>query len=303
MAKIRVYELARDLNMKNKELLDKLEELNVTVRSHMSSLDDDTVAQIKSNLLEKKKPGVELTRVRPTVIRRRKKIAKEGQAADTLLEAKGLEKAADEMRPEKEDIAVAEELRTDEKPEPEEEEGALFDAGTIPASKGEEEDFRARDAIKGGAEAKVGQTEFVEKTEPVEAGETGVAREGVPEEKVKSEVSKTRKKKKKVSEPSAKIISRPEQAKTESVKFGEEKKAESPTTEQQVEPSVEEEHGEVAAEASAEESALRTETAEAHPEPEFEDEAEIESVGETEPDQKVGVEPVEQKGPKSIATE
>ncbi len=74
MAKIRVYELARDLNMKNKELLDKLEELNITVRSHMSSLDDDTVAEIKASLRDKKKPaGLEVTRVKPTVIRRRKR--------------------------------------------------------------------------------------------------------------------------------------------------------------------------------------------------------------------------------------
>jgi translation initiation factor IF-2 len=75
MAKIRVYELARNLNMKNKELLDKLEEMTINVRSHMSSLDDDTVAEIKMNLQVKKKPDtVEVTRVKPTVIRRRKKI-------------------------------------------------------------------------------------------------------------------------------------------------------------------------------------------------------------------------------------
>ncbi|MCU0615373.1 MAG: translation initiation factor IF-2 N-terminal domain-containing protein, partial [Desulfobacterales bacterium] len=78
MAKIRVYELARNLNMKNKELLDKLEEMKIEVRSHMSSLDDDTVAEIKLNLQVKKKPdSVEVTRVRPTVIRRRKKTESE----------------------------------------------------------------------------------------------------------------------------------------------------------------------------------------------------------------------------------
>ncbi|MCP4111226.1 MAG: translation initiation factor IF-2 [Desulfobacteraceae bacterium] len=71
MAKIRVYELARELNMKNKALLEKLSEMHIAVRSHMSSLDDDVVDRIKANLLGK--DAVEEKRVKPTVIRRRSK--------------------------------------------------------------------------------------------------------------------------------------------------------------------------------------------------------------------------------------
>mgnify|MGYP002476533346 CR=1 FL=1 len=73
MAKIRIYELARELNMKNKALLDKMAEMGISARSHMSSLEDETVAQIKRSLFGKKAAAVEVTRVRPTVIRRRKK--------------------------------------------------------------------------------------------------------------------------------------------------------------------------------------------------------------------------------------
>ena len=76
MAKIRIYELARELNMKNKALLDKLAEMEISVRSHMSSLDDETVTQIKRALFGKKAAAVEVTRVRPTVIRRRKRDVK-----------------------------------------------------------------------------------------------------------------------------------------------------------------------------------------------------------------------------------
>ena len=43
MAKIRVYELARDLSMENKALLEKLAEMKVDVKSHMSSLDDEII--------------------------------------------------------------------------------------------------------------------------------------------------------------------------------------------------------------------------------------------------------------------
>ncbi|MDL1967755.1 MAG: translation initiation factor IF-2 N-terminal domain-containing protein, partial [Deltaproteobacteria bacterium] len=74
MGKIRVYELARELNIKNKELLEKLSKMAIKVSSHMSSLDDEAVDRVKSNLLGNKTDVVEVTRIKPTVIRRRKKI-------------------------------------------------------------------------------------------------------------------------------------------------------------------------------------------------------------------------------------
>jgi translation initiation factor IF-2 len=76
MSKIRVYELARDLNMTNKLLLEKLGAMDIAVKSHMSSLDEETVGRIKSSLFGEKPEAVEETRVKPTVIRRRKKIVK-----------------------------------------------------------------------------------------------------------------------------------------------------------------------------------------------------------------------------------
>jgi translation initiation factor IF-2 len=76
MAKRRVFELARELNMGNKELLDKMQENNIEVSSHLSSLEDDTVEQIKTAIFGRKKEvAVEDTRVRPNVIRRRRKAA------------------------------------------------------------------------------------------------------------------------------------------------------------------------------------------------------------------------------------
>ena len=74
MGKIRVYELARELSIKNKELLEKLSKMAIKVSSHMSSLDDEVVARVKANLLSNKTEVVEVTRIKPTVIRRRKKI-------------------------------------------------------------------------------------------------------------------------------------------------------------------------------------------------------------------------------------
>jgi len=73
MAKIRIYELARDLNMTNKVLIEKVRNMDIQVKSHMSSLDEDTVAKIKENMLGVPAKEIEETRIKPTIIRRRKK--------------------------------------------------------------------------------------------------------------------------------------------------------------------------------------------------------------------------------------
>ena len=73
MAKLRVYELARDLNTTNKVLLEKLSDLDISVKSHMSALDDEVIAKIKSAFFGTKEETVEETRIRPNIIRRRRK--------------------------------------------------------------------------------------------------------------------------------------------------------------------------------------------------------------------------------------
>jgi len=113
MAKTRVYELARDLNLENKILLSKLNDLDIAVKSHMSALDDDTVAQIRQQLFGKKEETIEETRVKPTVIRRRKKVKVEAAPEPEVPEAAEApsEKVPEEAEP-VEEIAAAE-------PEPE----------------------------------------------------------------------------------------------------------------------------------------------------------------------------------------
>jgi translation initiation factor IF-2 len=87
MAKIRVYELARELNMTNKALVEKMSQLDIPVKSHMSSLEDETVAQVKGALLGKPAEKVEETRIKPTVIRRRRKKVTEPTAVEVAEEA------------------------------------------------------------------------------------------------------------------------------------------------------------------------------------------------------------------------
>ena len=76
MEKIRIYELARDLNMENRILLERIGEMDISVKSHMSSLDEETVDRIKAELLGARPQEIVVTRIKPTVIRKRKKVAK-----------------------------------------------------------------------------------------------------------------------------------------------------------------------------------------------------------------------------------
>ena len=76
MVKIRVYELAKDLNMSNRALLNKMKELKIEVKSHMSALEDSDVSAIKRSLFGKAKRKKDV-KIKPSVIRRRRQDSEE----------------------------------------------------------------------------------------------------------------------------------------------------------------------------------------------------------------------------------
>ncbi|MFC1489504.1 translation initiation factor IF-2 N-terminal domain-containing protein, partial [Thermodesulfobacteriota bacterium] len=95
MAKIRIYELARDLNMTNKTLLEKLRDLDIPAKTHMSSLDEKSAARVKENLFGTPEKEIEITRIKPTIIRKRRKKIKEAPArVETAPEPEEVEKDA-----------------------------------------------------------------------------------------------------------------------------------------------------------------------------------------------------------------
>ena len=47
MAKVKVHELAKELNIQSKEILQYLSEQNIEVKSHMSSIEDDVIRVVK----------------------------------------------------------------------------------------------------------------------------------------------------------------------------------------------------------------------------------------------------------------
>ncbi|MEZ4360125.1 MAG: translation initiation factor IF-2 [Kofleriaceae bacterium] len=71
---MRVYEIAREVGIPNKDLLAKIRALGLEVNNHMSSLDADDVARIKRSLEKEKQAGAEpaqTQRLSSTVLRRR----------------------------------------------------------------------------------------------------------------------------------------------------------------------------------------------------------------------------------------
>jgi translation initiation factor IF-2 len=71
MPKKRVYELAKDLGLENKDLIAHLEKIGITVKSHSSSLEDSEVERIKGELLAREPRQIVEERIKTTVIRRR----------------------------------------------------------------------------------------------------------------------------------------------------------------------------------------------------------------------------------------
>ncbi len=71
MTKVRVYEVAREVGLQNRELVQKIASMGIPVRNHMSALDPAEVERVKRALDREKQDNVVEERIRPTVVRRR----------------------------------------------------------------------------------------------------------------------------------------------------------------------------------------------------------------------------------------
>ncbi len=76
MAKVRVYELAKELNIESKKLVERLEAGGMDINNYMSTLDEDAVVKARNIISGAISEVVEEKRIKPTVIRRRKKTVK-----------------------------------------------------------------------------------------------------------------------------------------------------------------------------------------------------------------------------------
>jgi translation initiation factor IF-2 len=123
MAKTRIHELSKKIGISNKEIIAKLNEIEVEAKSHSSAIDDDTVAKItklfakKSGTKAEKKPAAAKTKKKTTAVKKEKKAAKKPvkkatkkvakkvtkkkTAASDGIKAKGKPKVKEEVKKEK----------------------------------------------------------------------------------------------------------------------------------------------------------------------------------------------------------
>ncbi len=87
-AKLRVYEVARDLGLENRDLTNRLVSLGIQVRNHMSALEPAEIDRVKRSLEKDKQETVVEERIRPTVVRRRTRKKEEGELAAEAEEIK-----------------------------------------------------------------------------------------------------------------------------------------------------------------------------------------------------------------------
>ncbi|MBW1721111.1 MAG: translation initiation factor IF-2 [Deltaproteobacteria bacterium] len=216
MAKVRVYELAKELNMDSKELVEKLKAGGLNIKNYMSTLDEQAAARARDLITGKVSEVVEEKRIKPTVIRRRRKTvpvakpaeevkgetpeeptAPEAQEVSKAREKVSVKEEAPEEKPKKVKEAAEEEIpKPEERPEPEKEE--MVSAGEAPAP--EEEKQAEAPAPPEEAPPTPGEAEPKPEEEPEK-----------PEEVKKAKVKEKKKAKKKKAHQPAKIIRLPEE--------------------------------------------------------------------------------------------
>ena len=75
MSKVRVYEVAKQLNMDQKTLVALFQSMGIgDVRNHMSAVEQDVVERVKRHIERQKTPEVVEERIRPTVVKRRARV-------------------------------------------------------------------------------------------------------------------------------------------------------------------------------------------------------------------------------------
>jgi translation initiation factor IF-2 len=201
--KKRVYELARELNLTNKSLLEKISSLDLGLNSHMSTLTDEIEARIRQFIQGGTEPSLVEKRVKPTVIRRRRKVATpaaeetEADPVEKVEETAETTPVLEEEKPEEAPEPVIEEA-VEQEPEPAEAEAIAepeAPAEAVEAAEPEEE-----------APLEERPAETPEEEEAVAAPELEPKSADEPKPEVKP-VPKVKKKKK---ESAAKIIKLPE---------------------------------------------------------------------------------------------
>lgn len=219
MAKVRVYELAKELNIESKELVERLKSGGMAIKNYMSTLDDADIRKAKEIIRGNVSEVIEEKRIRRNVIRRRKKVVnipeeKSGvktEEEDIVSQVKEPEER--EPAAEKEEVSLAGEDRaSDSAGTPEVSQAEDVRDDTAPEESLESEETETEEEIpeeETGLESEEEESEAQEEEASDDAGEAREKRE-VREEKTRTK-SDTKKSKKKLKDRPARIIKRAEE--------------------------------------------------------------------------------------------
>ncbi|HOV84727.1 MAG TPA: translation initiation factor IF-2 [Syntrophobacteraceae bacterium] len=97
---MRVHELAKELNMNNKDLIDRILKLGIVVKNHMSTLTESAVLKIRQQFTEGRAETVEEKRIGRAIIRRRKKTTAEEELPPAEALGEGVSPVETEVVPE-----------------------------------------------------------------------------------------------------------------------------------------------------------------------------------------------------------
>jgi translation initiation factor IF-2 len=103
--RVRLYEVAKEIGLPNKDLLAKVRSMGIEVKNHMSSMDVDDVARVKRALEKERIENREVKRISATVIRRRSKGGARPGEAPVAAPVSEMPIAPPPMRPQEERVA------------------------------------------------------------------------------------------------------------------------------------------------------------------------------------------------------
>lgn len=88
---MRVHQLAKEFDLTSKDLLPHLKKLGIEAKNHMSSISEDDVERVKNLLNPPSAEKIVEERIKPTIIRRRRKIVEKPPVEEKVEEEKGKE--------------------------------------------------------------------------------------------------------------------------------------------------------------------------------------------------------------------
>lgn len=112
---MRIHELAKELDLKAKDIFPHLKKLGIEFKNHMSVISEDDVSRLKNMLHPPTAENVVEQRIKPTIIRRRRKVEEEHPAeAEETLRAEAADALPEGAQPEEEAVKAGKEEKKEE---------------------------------------------------------------------------------------------------------------------------------------------------------------------------------------------